>query len=314
MTRRPSFAGGPHGPRRSSILRTLIASAMAVAALCGPLADRPVRAHGVPTPLDFWGAFGRRIARCQRVIGRSAAVCGMNAWKIRRDCHLAELNGLSCDEAAADAAVEAARTSAINAVGNACTEQQVLTLVFLGTYEAESDIVSFCRQLEDAAVSAVFLPVPADPATATPEARACLASTAWATTKLLGTSFESRQQLLDRIALDSYPLPQKHAMVAASTASIAGNATALQSLMDPTCPADAFARTYGRDRATFFSQIASRADCLAGRTYAQGGILCPPAVCGNGMQEINNVMQQDEECDDGNLVDGDGCSSTCMRE
>ncbi len=28
-------------------------------------------------------------------------------------------------------------------------------------------------------------------------------------------------------------------------------------------------------------------------------------VCGNG------VFEQNEECDDGNTVDGDGCSSAC---
>ncbi|HEV8694683.1 MAG TPA: FG-GAP-like repeat-containing protein [Lysobacter sp.] len=32
----------------------------------------------------------------------------------------------------------------------------------------------------------------------------------------------------------------------------------------------------------------------------------PPATCGNG------VLQGLEQCDDGNLVNGDGCSSTCM--
>ncbi len=35
---------------------------------------------------------------------------------------------------------------------------------------------------------------------------------------------------------------------------------------------------------------------------------CTPTSCGNGIQTGA------EECDDGNLVDGDGCSSTCLRE
>ncbi|MDY0003180.1 MAG: DUF4215 domain-containing protein [Polyangia bacterium] len=34
----------------------------------------------------------------------------------------------------------------------------------------------------------------------------------------------------------------------------------------------------------------------------------PNAVCGNGVQEVG------ESCDDGNLWDGDGCSSSCQRE
>ena len=32
---------------------------------------------------------------------------------------------------------------------------------------------------------------------------------------------------------------------------------------------------------------------------------CPAPVCGNGTEEIG------EQCDDGNVVDGDGCSATC---
>ena len=31
-------------------------------------------------------------------------------------------------------------------------------------------------------------------------------------------------------------------------------------------------------------------------------------VCGNG------IIESGEQCDDGNLVDGDGCSSTCQIE
>ena len=34
----------------------------------------------------------------------------------------------------------------------------------------------------------------------------------------------------------------------------------------------------------------------------------PPVLCGNG------VVEAGEECDDGNLIDGDGCSSTCTVE
>src|SRR3954471_12372072 len=35
------------------------------------------------------------------------------------------------------------------------------------------------------------------------------------------------------------------------------------------------------------------------------GGACYPVECGDGMKERSEV------CDDGNLVDGDGCSSTC---
>jgi cysteine-rich repeat protein len=301
--------GGRRDSPRSFRLsrRARVSRAVAVAALCGLLIPAALHAHGVPTPLTFWGDFGRRIARCQRVIGRSAAVCGLRAWEARRACRLGTLRGLPCDEDAADAAVEAAHLAAGDAVANGCTEQQVVTLVFLGSYEAQSDVVRFCRELEAAAVSAVFLPV-AGSAPPSPQVRACVDGAALATTKLLRRAFDSRQLLLDRIALEPFSPPRKQAMVAASTAAIGRDAATLADAMAPTCSADAFAATYGRSVATFLSQIASRADCLAGQTYAQGGILCPAASCGNAMRESG------EECDDGNQSEGDGCSPTCTRE
>lgn len=302
-------AGGRRGPRRARFpaLR-LTAVALAVCALGNILTPASLAAHGVPTPLDFWGAFGRRVARCQRIIGRSAAVCGLRAWNVRQTCRLAALHGMACDEDAAKSAAEAARVAAFDPVNDACTEDQVAILVFLGKYEAESDVVTFCRELEAAAVTAVFRPVPTDPSAAPPQVARCVEAAARVTTKLLRSAFGSRQMLLDRFALESFSPTRKHTLVAASTAAIGGAVGALMADMTTTCSADDFIATYGTDPASFFALIASRADCLAGQTYAQGGILCPPAVCGNGMKE------RGEDCDDGNLVDGDGCSSHCTLE
>ncbi len=310
MTRVFPGAGGRSDPprRRLRILR-LTAAALAAGALCNALTPSPLRAHGVPVPLDFWGAFGRRVARCQRIIGRSAAVCGLRAWNARQTCQLAVLRGLPCDEDTVQSTVEAARLAAVDAVRAACTEQQAVTLVFLGTFEAGSDVVAFCRDLDVAAVSAVFRPVPEDPTAAPPEVARCIDAAALATTKLLRSAFDSRQALLDRIALGSFSPTRKDAMLADSTAAIGSAAAALQAQMSSTCSADEFTRTYGIDPTVFFGLIASRADCLAGKTYTQGGVLCPAAQCGNGMLE-----RPEEECDDANLTDADGCSATCARE
>jgi len=44
------------------------------------------------------------------------------------------------------------------------------------------------------------------------------------------------------------------------------------------------------------------------KAQSSGGIQLAIPVCGNGQQETG------EQCDDGNLVSGDGCSSTCQQE
>ncbi len=48
-------------------------------------------------------------------------------------------------------------------------------------------------------------------------------------------------------------------------------------------------------------------DCPAEKPYCIDG-KCIAGVCGDG------IPQAPEECDDGNIVDGDGCSATCKRE
>jgi hypothetical protein len=115
-------------------------------------------AHGAPIELAVWGAWGRRLARCQRIIARNAAACALRTWEARRACRLTTLSGGQCDQNATDQIIEAVRIEAVTNVGDACTDQQVQQLMFLNEQEAQLDVVSFCRELEDAVDSAVFLP------------------------------------------------------------------------------------------------------------------------------------------------------------
>ncbi len=309
MTRRAlAFGGRGRGPRFIARCRRGILAVAVAAACADAFTPHTAAAHGVPAPFYSWGGFSPSLASCQRAIGLNAASCGMHVWQMREACAVGELQGAPCDQDSVDKAVNAEQLSANNGVFDACTDSQAVTLIFLGRYEASNDVVTFCRDLEKAATSAVFLPVGSSSAALTVEAQQCVEATASATTKLLHRALQSRQRLLDRIALQSYALPFKHTLLTNSTAEIARDAANVQGAMADACPAEAFMRTYGRDPATFFALIATRADCLAGRAYAQDGVLCPPSQCGNGMVEPG------EDCDDGNLVDGDGCSSTCTRE
>ena len=82
----------------------------------------------------------------------------------------------------------------------------------------------------------------------------------------------------------------------------------LSAVVAQRCPDSDFQAVYHRSTATLLEAIGQRADCLAGALYVQNGVLCPAPVCGNGLKEVG------EQCDDGNLVNGDGCSSKCTLE
>ena len=270
----------------------------------------PSYAHGAPIELSAWGAWGRRLARCQRIIARNAAACALRAWEARRACRLTELSGAACDEDGTQQIIEAIRLEAIGNVRNACTDQQVQQLMFLAVSEAQLDVISFCRQLQDAVDSAVFLPLQSTAPVAAAGKR-CIEAASLATTKLLRQAFDSRLDTLDRIAQQSFSPIRKTAMVAESTARIAADSNTLAEMISASCSSDEFISTYGRDAVSFLGLIAGRADCLSGQAYAQGGIVCPSPQCGNGMREFLPVQ---EECDDGNSVSGDGCSATCRFE
>ena len=47
---------------------------------------------------------------------------------------------------------------------------------------------------------------------------------------------------------------------------------------------------------------------ISGEGFARGCFIAPAPVCGNGVQQAG------EQCDDGNLANGDCCSSTCQLE
>lgn len=299
----PSLTAGgrarvPARPRLAARTRALLLLALL-------LAPRAAGAHGTPIDIASWGDFPLPIARCQRVIGRAAAVCGLRVWRVRRDCALAVARGGACDSAATDAAMEAARLAALDDVSGACSAMQVSNLQFVDVREAQADVIRFCRELDAAATSLVLDPLAAAP---TDDVEACGVPAAQATTTLFAVSFRSRQRVLDRIAASTIPARRKRTMIGASTTEIADGAARLAGSIAATCPGERFTALYGRSPAQFLAAAAERADCLAGGAYAQGTVLCPQPVCGN------RVRESGEECDDGNADDGDGCSASCLRE
>ena len=164
----------------------------------------------------------------------------------------------------------------------------------------------FCRNLADAARSVVLRH---DAPPASPAARACVDRLARVASKLFANGFRSRQRVLDRIAVASLPPGGKQALVDASAAATSAAAAALEGELHAHCPTGLFAALYHAQTPTeVMAKLAIWPDCLAGDTYAQAGVVCPPPVCGNRM------IERDEFCDDGNTEPGDGCDASCFDE
>ena len=143
---------------------------------------------------------------------------------------------------------------------------------------------------------------------ASDEAASCMSATAATATRLLRVAFRSRMRALDRIARAALAPSQKLTIIARSTATIDRAREAMRQRLAGYCPNDRFAALYGRSADVILALIAQRGDCLGGAAYVQNAVLCPPAVCGNGM------VEPAEQCDDANTVGGDGCDSTCHLE
>jgi len=280
-----------------------------MAATLGVTMGQPAVAHRAPTPIALWGGFDSAAARCQRIIGRAAGRCGSAVWAARSTCLAAQAAGGTCDQAGTESRVQQAHQEALDIVDRYCADSAV-DLGFTLTLEAEADIDTFCQQLDAALVSGVFGPLPGTGVAnaASDEAASCMSATAAAATQLLRVAFRSRTRALDRIARAALPPSQKLTIIARSTATIERARAAMGRRLAEYCPNERFTALYGRSADVILALIAQRGDCLGGAAYVQNAVLCPPAVCGNGM------VEPAEQCDDGNTVSGDGCDGTCHQE
>lgn len=260
-------------------------------------------------PLALWGGFDAGGALCQRIIGKAAAHCGSAVWKAHAACLAAEVAGGTCDQTATDAAVQQAHQDALDLVDRYCADYAV-DLGFTLTLETETDIDTFCQQLDAALLSGVYGPARSagtgSPAAA--DAASCISATADTATHLLRVAFRARTRALNRIASVALGPSEKLRVIAQSTASIERARTILGQALQQRCPDPRFIAVYGQSADALLGLIAQRADCLGGAAYVQDKVLCPAAVCGNGM------IEPSEQCDDGNTLSGDGCDNTCNRE
>ncbi len=292
--------------------------AATLAAIFGLLAAT-ASAHQTSVPLTFWADnYDSPEARCQLEVGAGGATCGLRAWAIRRDCLLARMDDGGCDETqeeADDEAIQQLRLAIFQGdISPVCRQADLPKMLFSDLQDVQFDVVTFCRELEAAAVSVVFNPTfrVEDPTSLAGEEKACVHAFATATTKAFNFAFRARRATLDRIANRRRSSRNKNLDVDASNRSVSrANQALVESLANACAPAS-FEQLYGFGIEDAVALVTSRAACLADQTYPvlayQDEYACPAAVCGNGMRETG------ERCDDGNTTDGDGCSSGCQLE
>jgi cysteine-rich repeat protein len=266
-----------------------------------------VHAHRSPLKLALWGGFDGAGPACQRGIAHAAAVCANRAWDVRNACLSAQVDGAPCDTVATTAAIQQFRADAVTLAERLCDGIDLAPLGF-SLLDIDIDVDAFCQQLQEASASAVYQPAlhgetiqSVDDTT-----RSCIAATARVATALMRFSFRARRRALDRIASQKLGPSVKLTLVDQAAARIERVRARLEQQVTTECPT--FAAIYHRTAGTVLTLLAQRGDCLAGATYVQDAVLCPTPVCGNSMQELH------EQCDDGNLIDGDGCHSDCTLE
>jgi cysteine-rich repeat protein len=264
------------------------------------------RAHGTRLPFAQWGGFNAGALRCQRVIAGAAAECAATRWALRDACRRGGHSRQDCDaDPALMAAVAVAQGRALDRVDQTCSERQLQDLQFLGTFDAEGDVITFCRTWAVAAESAVYDAIGPPPAPSAAQAT-CIAAAADAVGRTMGYTFRNRRQCMDQVASLPLAAPDRAALLDRAGQRRVHAYGAVAAALTARCGDSAFTALYGRPAQTFVAGIGARADCIGAQFYVQDAVLCPAAVCGNGITE-----SPDEDCDDGNTRDGDACPANC---
>jgi cysteine-rich repeat protein len=300
---------------RRSVERHVALGALLVLVICGW--NYPVDAHGIRLAFVNWGGFPPAAVRCQRVIAYAVAQCAAQVWVQQRACERAKLTGQRCDQSALGAATAAIVVSAQDTIGANClTEVQDAQLGYLSQFDIDTDVGNFCRAWSPgtplsapswpaAAVSAVYGPLQGL-AAPTAEQVACSDAAADAASAAMQLAFRTRRQCMDRIAAESLDTPNRSGLLDDATAHLNAAYPVLAARLQARCGTAAFTALYGRSPEAFIAGLGTRADCIGGQFYIQDAVLCPNAICGNG------IVEPGEDCDDGNTNDGDTCPSTCV--
>lgn len=260
--------------------------------------------HGTRLPLAEWGPFAPPLLDCHRHLHRAAVRCARLSWLAQQRCLAQKLAGATCNPATTNADVAAARRQALDTLDLACSERQLQDLGFLGSFDAQADLIDACRTLPNAAASIAYGLVPPD--SLTDAGKACVAVAGPAIGDLLLSALDTWNTTLDRIAKTGGSLESRQERLERGEMRVTHVAGITERLARSACSAEVFRATYGREIAGLLTDLAGLSACPTARTCVQDQLLCPDPVCGNAIREAG------EDCDDGNVDDGDGCPATCI--
>ena len=274
LTNAPNLRGLTcEGAMRGLQLRIRTATRMLLAGLVfgALLVPSAAMAHGQPADIVFFGPFGRPTLRCLHIMGRAARRCVSQVLSVQRACLDRQLNGNSCDTAARDGQINAAKQVGRDAV-NSCLGGQLTELRMIGFDEAKADVARACDQ-GTAAATLAYTPGLTSPPAAAP-IRQCVARTAELSQKFLNFAVRHKSHMLDRMAGRAFLPSQKFRMMDAMHQRMASPQADLVAALAQACPD--FATLYGDTAAAVLTSVQHLGDCVVGSTYVQTAITCPP--------------------------------------
>jgi len=231
-------------------------------------------AHDGLSALADWGDFGDA-APCQRTLSAAALACGRSAAAVRQACYDAALAGGSCDRAALDATLAAARTRALDAVEAGCNEQQALRLKASGVWDLLADTVRACAAL-GRVVEPAYAPVRAGGAvrSARGAERACIGAVAGAAAKLGTRAATTWRRTFDAIAGRALDPEHKEALAAKAAARVRRSRAAVGRMLASRCSDAQIAALYAQPADSLLAAAALAGSCFAEGAFQQGAVTC----------------------------------------
>jgi cysteine-rich repeat protein len=227
--------------------------------------------------------------------------CFETVLDIEQRCQDMRARTGTCDTDQLDAQETAVRITMLDTVMRECAEGQLTEVGYIGYFDAENDLINACVRQAKGVVAAAYAPSPAVPVPAA--TAACMAASAAYAHKVLHFILERATPVMDRMATRLFEDLDKQGFVRRLATELSVTRARWITGLLQACPQ--FETLYGRSPESFLRTVQQRSDCVLSKTYVNTAVICLPQVCGNG------IVEDPEQCDDGNGNDSDGCHNDC---